>query len=64
MQRPLPYLTVSNLPISCSVGSAIWPLDGTKLGDVLRMADTALADTRVAGNGNFRQYGARVGQMA
>lgn len=64
VQRPLPYLTVSNLPISCSVGSAIWPLDGGKLGDVLRMADTALADTRVSGNGNFRQYGLHSGQMA
>lgn len=64
VQRPLPYLTVSNLPISCSVGSAIWPVDAARLGDVLRHADTALADTRVAGRGAFRQYGAQDSQAA
>lgn len=58
VQRPLSYLTVSNLAISCSVGSAIWPIDAAKLGDVLRHADTALADTRVSGRGAFKQYNA------
>lgn len=56
VQRPLPYLTVSNLAVSCSVGSAIWPADGEQLVDVLNFADTALADMRMAGRGGFKQY--------
>jgi diguanylate cyclase (GGDEF)-like protein len=46
LQRPLSYRTVSNLHIGCSVGSAVWPLDGGTLDDVISHASHALAAAR------------------
>jgi diguanylate cyclase (GGDEF)-like protein len=56
VQRPLAYRTVSHLPIGCSVGSALWPANGSSLNDVLAHADEALAAARHSGRGQARQY--------
>ncbi len=46
LQRPLAYRTVSNLHIGCSVGSAVWPLNGPTLDAVIQHAAQALAAVR------------------
>lgn len=46
LQRPLAYRTVSNLHIGCSVGTAVWPLDGPTLDAVILHAAQALAAAR------------------
>lgn len=46
LQRPLSYRTVSNLHIGCSVGSAVWPLNGPTLDAVILHASQALAAER------------------
>ena len=46
VQRPLAYLTVSNLHIGCSVGSAIWPQNSDTLEGVMHHAEQSLAAAR------------------
>jgi diguanylate cyclase (GGDEF)-like protein len=46
LQRPFAYRTVSNLRISCRAGSAIWPLHGATLDEVIHHAEEVLASPR------------------
>ncbi|MBX3620125.1 MAG: GGDEF domain-containing protein [Rhizobacter sp.] len=56
VQRPLSYRTLSNLHIGCSVGSALWPLQGETLDEAMRQADAALQLACRSGRGQIRQY--------
>jgi diguanylate cyclase (GGDEF)-like protein len=55
LQRPVPYLTLSNLRVRCAVGAALW-LPGGMLAESMRQAHEALKAARRAGRGQFRQF--------
>jgi diguanylate cyclase (GGDEF)-like protein len=43
--------------ISCSIGIALFPQDGTSYSELLRKADAAMYDSKVAGRGRFTYVG-------
>ncbi|MGQ9725018.1 MAG: EAL domain-containing protein [Tepidimonas sp.] len=42
--------------LSCSIGIALYPQDGTTLDDLIRCADTAMYQVKERGKGHFRFY--------
>ncbi len=58
LQRPVSYLTLSNLRVGCSVGAALWVQDSATLTDAIRNADDALGAAKRAGRGQIRHYAA------
>lgn len=55
MQEPV-CLQGVELPVSASVGIAIYPADGLTIEDLLRNADTAMYQSKADGKGTFRFF--------
>lgn len=45
-----------NFSLGCSIGIAMYPLDGQTIDELIQSADTAMASVKERGRGNFRFY--------
>ena len=63
LQRPVSYLTLSSLRVSCTAGASRW-VPGDALADAIRVAHEALQVARRSGRGQFRQLAPAPGVAA